>query len=118
MAGDESFPRDRRLRRQADFDRVHRCETYAADDVLVVRASGNGRRPTRLGVSIPRKAGTAVVRNRWKRLVREAFRLEQGRLPTGLDLVVRPRRGAIPSAAAVRRSLVELTRRVARRIET
>jgi ribonuclease P protein component len=104
------------MRRQADFERVHRGNQYAADNVLVIRASANEQELTRLGVSVSRKVGIAVVRNRWKRLVREAFRLEQARLPPGLDLVVRPRLGATPNAAAIRRSLVDLSWRVARRI--
>src|SRR5688572_4305043 len=97
-----------RLRRQADFDRVHQSNVYAADETLVVRASSNGLEITRLGVSLSRKVGNAVVRNKWKRLVREAFRIEQSSWPRSLDLVVRPRRGAIPEAVAIRQSLRHL----------
>lgn len=42
----------------------------------------------RLGLSVPRRVGTAVKRNRVKRMLREAFRLSQHHLPAGLDLVV------------------------------
>lgn len=42
---------------------------------------------TRLGVTVTRKIGNAVARNRIKRLVREVFRLHRARLPEGLDLV-------------------------------
>jgi ribonuclease P protein component len=112
---DYRLRRSNRLRRQADFDRVHRGERYAADEVLVVRGAPNDLSYTRLGLSLSRKVGTAVVRNRWKRLIREAFRVVQHDLPQGLDLVIRPRRGATADAAAIRRSLVELTRRVSRR---
>lgn len=110
----QAFTRQMRLRKQADFDRVHGSHAYAADDVLVVRASLNDSQLTRLGVSLSRKVGNAVVRNRWKRLVREAFRTQRELLPTGFDLVVRPRRGAVPEAAAIRRSLRQLTERIAR----
>lgn len=43
--------------------------------------------PTRLGITITRKIGNAVTRNRIKRLVREVFRRNRSRLPSGLDLV-------------------------------
>lgn len=56
------------------------------------RASGSGQGPigvppTRLGITVTRKIGNAVVRNRIKRLVREVFRQNRTRLPEGLDLV-------------------------------
>ncbi|MGE3777748.1 MAG: ribonuclease P protein component [Pirellulaceae bacterium] len=116
MSPDYSFPRHRRLRRQSDFDRVHRGNYYMANETLVLRGFDNEQDGSRLGISISRKVGNAVLRNRWKRLIREAFRLEFHRIPRGLDLVVRPRRGGQPEGTAIRRSLIELTHRLARRI--
>ena len=113
---DHRYTREMRLRHQADFDRVHQSGTYAADDMLVIRASLNDQGVTRLGVSLSRKVGNAVTRNRWKRLVREAFRLERDQLPASLDLVVRPRRGAMPNSTAIRQSLRHLVQRIARRL--
>jgi ribonuclease P protein component len=46
-----------------------------------------GAVPSRLGITVTRKIGNAVARNRIKRLVREVFRLNRVRLPEGLDLV-------------------------------
>jgi ribonuclease P protein component len=110
------FSRESRLRRQADFDRVHQANVFAADDTLVIRGAANGAPATRIGISISRHVGNAVVRNRWKRLTREAFRLLQPDLPAGLDLVVRPRRGAIAELQAIQRSLRQLVPRLARRL--
>jgi ribonuclease P protein component len=46
------------------------------------------RSPTRLGITVTRRVGCAVVRNRAKRLVRETYRQLAGRLPQGVDMVV------------------------------
>ena len=109
-----SFPQTSRLTRQADFDRVHHANIYAADEMLVIRGITNGLAHTRIAVSVSRKVGNAVVRNRWKRLVKEAFRLQRAELPAGFDLVVRPRRGAEPEFKAIERSLRELVPRISK----
>ena len=44
--------------------------------------------PSRLGLSVPGRVGTNVKRNRIKRLIREAFRLNYEKIPTGFDFVV------------------------------
>src|SRR5688572_6536900 len=100
-----TLPPEKRIRQQRDFDRVYADSLHAADPVLVVLARRNGLGSSRIGLAVSRKVGTAVVRNRWKRLIREAFRLQQHDLPSGLDLVVRPRRGADPEFQAISRSL-------------
>lgn len=115
MDASNAFPKSARVRKQADFDRVHREQAYAADDVLVLRGSRNGLNHARLGLSVSRKVGNAVVRNRWKRLIREAFRTSRAKIPSGMDFVARPRKGATASLAAIQASLPQLCRRVARR---
>ena len=67
-----------RIRKQADFDRVYNARAYVADDMLVINGSTNELTHSRLGLSVSRKVGNAVARNRWKRLIREAFRLSRG----------------------------------------
>jgi ribonuclease P protein component len=87
-----------------------------ADDVLVVYGCYNGLLWSRLGLSVSRKIGGAVTRNRWKRLIREAFRLERLHLPPGIDLIVIPRRSGEPRLSAIRGSLVSLSHRMARKL--
>ena len=113
---DFSFGRQYRIRSPAEFDRVYAAKLFAADDVLVVNACANGLPHPRLGLSVSKKVGNAVARNRWKRLIREAFRLSRGELPLGIDLVVRPQKGSRPELAAILRSLPALARRIARRL--
>ena len=64
--------------------------------VLYVAKRATGAGPARTGLVVSRKVGGAVARNRAKRLLREALRLEGRELPEGLDLVVVAR----PSVAA------------------
>ena len=111
----ETFSSSDRIRRQADFSRVYRDGVSAADSVLVVIACRNGLQYSRLGVVVSRRVGNAVVRNRWKRRMREVFRRHRDQIPTGWDLVVRPRRGAVLSTTAIQGSLPSLAARVSRK---
>ena len=112
---DQRFERRLRVRSKADFDRIYAARRHAGDGLIVVNAADNGLDYPRLGLAVGRVVGNAVVRNRWKRLLREAFRLERRQLPAGMDLVVRPRPKIEPELTALRRSLVSLAWRITRR---
>ena len=111
------FTKTDRLVHQSDFDRVYESDLFAADHVLVIKGTRTSGPRTRLGLSVSRRVGNAVVRNRWKRAIREAFRTRRAQLPPGFDFIVRPRRGAEPHLASIVASLPTLARRIARRIE-
>ena len=71
---------------------------------------------TRIGLSVSRKVGNAVIRNRWKRVIREVFRQQRTRLPVGLDLVIRPRKGAKGNFEDVAQSLHQLAIRLDKKL--
>jgi ribonuclease P protein component len=78
-----------RLSRSAEFERVYRHGRSTANRHLVLYTFPNpsSERP-RLGVSVSRKVGGAVERNRVKRLLREAFAQAEPGLGAGQDMVV------------------------------
>lgn len=115
MHTDRTFPAHCRLRSREDFARVYQSDFVAADDVLVIHAVESLANEPRLGLSVSRKVGNAVIRNRWKRRIREAFREVRRDLPP-LDLIVRPRKGAKLDYHAIVRSLPQLARRLARKV--
>jgi len=114
---DQRFRPEYHIRRHADFQRAYRRRCTASDRMLLVYGCPNGLPYPRLGLSVSRRVGKAVVRNRWKRLIREAFRLSRQQLPDGVDLVTIPRQDAEPKLAALLESLPRLAQEVARRFE-
>lgn len=93
--GSSPRPGRGRLSRSADFDRVvRRGRSLASREFVLYVFPREESGPPRLGLSVSRKVGGAVQRNRVKRLLREAFALEVTRLPNGTDAVVVARQEA------------------------
>jgi ribonuclease P protein component len=84
----ERFTKDDRVRRRSEFLRIQRQGRKVATRsfLLFLRKNGLGR--ARLGVTVSKRVGNAVRRNRLKRLVREVYRRHRGAFPGDADLVV------------------------------
>jgi ribonuclease P protein component len=85
----ERLSRDDRVRRRPEFERAYDTGVRLHGRFMTLFVVPNGIHRCRLGVAATRKLGSAVVRNRAKRLARELFRRQKP--PAGLDLVVVPR---------------------------
>jgi ribonuclease P protein component len=83
-----SFPKKKRLINNSQFKAVMARGMRRSNGVLVLYMAQNALEYSRLGVSVGKSYGNAVVRNRLKRLMREAFRQNQERIPVGFDYVM------------------------------
>jgi len=83
--------RDDRLHHRRQFDAIYSrgARVSGRHFILFILPNGTGR--SRLGVTLSRKVGNAVVRNRARRLMREVFRAQLDVRAAGLDIIVHAR---------------------------
>lgn len=86
-----TYRRRHRLSLAREYDAAYKEGLKKVRGPLVVFGRPNGRKESRLGLSVSRRVGGATVRNTIKRRLRESFRLQRADLPTGYDLVINVR---------------------------
>ena len=117
-----SFSKNKRLVSNSQFQDVLARGRRLSDGRLIICIAENDCGHPRLGVSVGKSQGNAVVRNRLKRIVREVFRQSQEQIPAGLDYVVmiaarRPKKKdtrekiILPTFEQIRNSFLTLVRR-------
>lgn len=95
--------RRHRLSRSRDFDAVYRQGKSVSTRALVLywfERRDDGDADARVGIAVPRKVGNAVVRNRVKRQLREAWRMQLERATPGRDYILLARPGLAEAAEA------------------
>jgi ribonuclease P protein component len=86
----QTLPRASRVQRRPDFERAYDTGLRIHGRFMAIFVVPNGGHRPRFGVAATRKLGSAVERNRVKRLAREVFR--RHKLEAGIDIIVVPRR--------------------------
>ena len=86
----KEFGKELRLLKKVDINRIYRKGLRIGGQLIRLIIMKNELEYSRLGISIPRKLCNAVKRNRWKRLLREAFRLNRDKIRSGYDIIAIP----------------------------
>ena len=91
-----AFSKEERIRKRQDYLRIYTegARSHSQHFTIITCRNPSGIR--RLGMTVSKKAGNAVQRNRIKRLLREFFRLNKSRLPAAQDIVIIAKRGILP----------------------
>jgi len=101
-----AFSRASRLRLKREFGAVFDAGNKTATRDLVAWHSRGGDEEKKIGLMVSKKTGGAVKRNRLKRLLREAFRLDRAELKEGTRLIIYPKAGcAMDNLAQARKAL-------------
>ena len=82
------------IKENRDFSYLYRRGTFIASDCLILYFRKNRFQVNRLGITVSKKVGKAVVRNKVRRRIKEYYRKIEGRLPASYDFVIVARNSA------------------------
>lgn len=85
-----TFKKEERLRKKREFEKAFAEGKKISNRNLVIYIRQNESGFSRLGIVVSRKFGNAPRRNRFKRIIREIFRLNKEIIPKGIDIIVIP----------------------------
>ncbi len=112
----EGFPRHYRIVRGSEFRAVYDGGLKLYSERFGLFAKANTLEHHRLGITVSRKIGGAVIRNRVKRLFREVFRRSAAEIPSHFDLVINAKRGTARAGyAELREEFLTTVARIDRR---
>ena len=115
---DRRFSRSRRLTAKRQYSAVHENGTRVRSPSFTLLGLASPSATSRIGITVSRKVGGAVVRNRVKRMFREIFRYNRATLAPPLDLVVVARPGVHErSSAELAREFLKRFDELARRLQ-
>jgi ribonuclease P protein component len=112
--GPQRFRRVDRLKKRYEFKQAQLSGRRIHTPHFLIVVLPNALQNTRLGITVTKKVGTAVQRNRIKRVVREVFRRNRRLFPASHDLVFIAKRGATEIDY---RSLLSELERAARKLQ-
>lgn len=104
-----SFPKSSRLLKRNEFIDVHKNKTCVVGKYLKIAVTKQPKKSLKLGITASKFFGCAVIRNHFKRKVREAFRLSKDQLPNNRHIIVYPRKEAQKASMhEIQKELIEL----------
>jgi len=116
---DQRFPREHRLTTRRQFVRVYERGDKARRVSFTIFGLPNDLDGCRIGLTVTRRTGSAVARNRIKRVLRDVFRRHRDGLPVAMDLVINGRSAMLSlSAQRVERDFLDAVSELARKVRS
>ncbi|HHW31334.1 MAG TPA: ribonuclease P protein component [Clostridiaceae bacterium] len=101
------------LKKNYEFQRVYKKGRFYVGKYMILYILPNNSEKNRLGISISRKYGKSVKRNRLKRLIKESYRQYEEFIESGYDIVVTARHNLdIPDFSAVKKEMKHLVKKL------
>ncbi len=110
---EEGFPKRFRIKKRTEFKKIYEEGNKINGRFVIVHYLENELNHPRIGITVTRKVGRAVIRNRWKRLIREIFRKNKGHFPPK-DMVITVKRGMkLPTYRELEEDIIETVSKIA-----